>query len=197
VSRPGGARRLRVFAAIAALSFVLHGGNHVRRGEAHDLLWMCNVAPAILAVGCAMASPGLVAVAALWLAFGTPMWLLDVVTGSGLILTTFLPHVVCTTVALLAARHLGMPRRSWLYATSAMLVLAAVTRIATPPPANVNLVFAVWKGWERYFPRYELYFALVVSGAAATFFVVERALARWVASGARDAGAGAVRAEAR
>jgi hypothetical protein len=125
------------------------------------------------------------------------MWLLDVVTGSGLILTTFLPHVVCTTVALLAARRLGMPRRSWLYATAAMLALAAVTRIATPPPANVNLVFAVWKGWEAYFPRYELYFALVVSGAAATFFVVERALARWVASGARDTGAGAVRAEAR
>src|SRR6185436_16089995 len=44
-------QRLWAYAALAALAAVVHDGGHVLRGTAHDVLWMCNVAPVLLAVG--------------------------------------------------------------------------------------------------------------------------------------------------
>ncbi|KYF72427.1 hypothetical protein [Sorangium cellulosum] len=172
--------RLRVMGGLAAMAFVVHGGNHVRRGSPYDLLWMCNVAPILLAAGCFFAKPDLAAIAALWLAFGTPMWLLDIATGSGIILTSFLPHVLCPVVAVLAVREMGLARRAWLKATAALLALVGLTRALTPPGPNVNLSHRVWAGWEAAFPRYDRYFALVAAAAALTFFVLDRALAAWL-----------------
>ncbi len=172
--------RLRVLGGLAAVALLVHGGNHVRRGSPYDVLWLCNVAPLLLAAGCLLARPALAAIAALWLAFGTPLWVLDVATGSGVILTSFLPHVLCPVVAALAVREMGLPRRAWLKATGAMLALYALTRALTPPAQNVNLAHRVWSGWEATFPRYDQYFALVVGAAALTFFAAERALAAWI-----------------
>ncbi|WP_437603828.1 hypothetical protein [Sorangium sp. So ce590] len=182
--------RLRVLGGLAAMAFLVHGGNHVRRGSPHDVLWMCNVAPLLLAAGCFLAKPDLAAIAALWLAFGTPMWLLDIATGSGLILTTFLPHVLCPVVAVLAVREMGLARRAWLKATGALLALGGLTRVLTPPEANVNLSHRVWAGWEAMFPRYDRYFVLVAAAAALTFFVLDRALAAWLGPPRRGAADG-------
>lgn len=181
--------RLRVLGGLAAMALIVHGGNHVRRGSPHDLLWMCNVAPLLLAAGCFFAKPDFAAIAVLWLAFGTPIWLLDIATGSGIILTTFLPHVLCPVVAVLAVREMGLPRRAWLKATGALLALVGLTRALTPPEANVNLSHRVWAGWEAVFPRYDTYFALVAAAAALTFFVLDRALAAWLGPRRRGAGA--------
>ncbi|WP_437971955.1 hypothetical protein WMF04_22890 [Sorangium sp. So ce260] len=185
--------RLRVLGGLAAMALIVHGGNHVRRGSPHDLLWMCNVAPLLLAAGCFLAKPDLAAIAVLWLAFGTPIWLLDIATGSGIILTTFLPHVLCPVVAVLAVREMGLPRRAWLKATGALLALVGLTRALTPPEANVNLSHRVWAGWEARFPRYDTYFALVAAAAALTFFVLDRALAAWLGPGRRGAADGVTR----
>ncbi len=182
--------RLRVLGGLAAVAFLVHGGNHVRRGSPHDVLWMCNVAPLLLAAGCFFVKPDLAAIAALWLAFGTPMWLLDIATGSGLILTTFLPHVLCPVVAVLAVREMGLARRAWLKATGALLALGGLTRVLTPPEANVNLSHRVWAGWEAMFPRYDRYFVLVAAAAALTFFVLDRALAAWLGPPRRRAADG-------
>ncbi|WP_437942417.1 hypothetical protein [Sorangium sp. So ce341] len=185
--------RLRVMGGLAAVALVVHGGNHVRRGSPHDLLWMCNVAPLLLAAGCFFARPDLAAIAALWLAFGTPIWLLDIATGSGLILTTFLPHVLCPILAVLAVRELGLPRRAWLKATAALLALVGLTRALTPPETNVNLSHRVWAGWEALFPRYDLFFALVAAAAALTFLALDRALAAWLGPQRRGAAGNATR----
>lgn len=170
--------RLGACTALAGLAFVAHGGNHLRRGEVHDLLWLCNVAPLVLAIGCALRRPTPVLVALQWLTFGTPMWLLDLLTGGELIWTGLLPHVLCPAVGFVALRELGMPRLGWPFASAGMLVVFALTRLLTPAEPNVNIAFRVWTGWETSFPRYDVYFALIVGGAALTFFVLERSLAR-------------------
>ncbi len=169
-------RRLVVYAVLAALSVLVHGGNHVLRGTAHDLLWICNVAPVLLAIGCAIRDATLVAISTLWLAYGTPMWLLDLATGAGMIPTSVLPHVLCPIVGVLAVRELGVPARAWLRATGALVALMLVARVATPPAPNVNLVHAVWKGWEDWFPRHDVYLLVGLATSALTFFAVERAL---------------------
>jgi len=170
--------RLGNCAALAGFAFVAHGGNHLRRGEPWDLFWLCNVAPLVLAIGCAIRRPLPVLIALQWLAFGTPMWLLDLATGGGVIWTSFLPHLLCPVVAVVAVRELGIPGVGWPFASAGMLALFALTRLVTPAAPNVNLAFRVWDGWQARFPRYDVYFALVMAGAALTFFVVERALAR-------------------
>ena len=48
-----------------------------------------------------------------------------------------------------------------------------VTRFTTPPALNINLAHAVWAGWEDTFPRYDVYFVVVVGGFALTFIGVE------------------------
>jgi hypothetical protein len=179
-ARPPRRRLLHGLALVGWLTLLVHGGGHVLRGTAHDLFWVCNVAPVLLAIGCHLAAATPVAIAALWLSFGTPMWILDLATGANAIPTSFLPHLVCPGAACLAVRELGLPSRAWLRATAALLVLAGLTRLATPPEANVNLAFSVWKGWEALFPRFDVYFAVVVGGSALTFFAVERALGRFV-----------------
>ncbi len=169
-------RRLWVYAALAAFAAIVHDGGHVLNDTAHDVLWMCNVAPVLLAVGSSIKNATLVAVATLWLGYGTPMWLLDLATGSPLIPTSVLPHVLCPVLGVLAARELGVPKRAWLRATAALAVLMLFTRVLTPPEPNVNLVYSVWKGWERYFPRHDLYLAFGLVTSAFTFFIVERLL---------------------
>jgi hypothetical protein len=169
-------RTLRICAVLAATAFVIHGGGHVLRGTAHDLLWICNVAPVLLAAGALFENATAVAIATLWLGYGTPMWLLDLATGANMIVTSPLPHVLCPIVGVVAARKLGVPRLAWLRATAALVLVLVAARLLTPPEPNVNLVHAVWKGWETYFPRHDAYVLFGLVSSAFTFFVVERLL---------------------
>ena len=145
-------RALALLGAVAFVSYLVHNGNHVLRGEPYDLMWFCNVSPLLLAIGCVWRKPLAVSVSLLWLLYGTPMWFLDLMTGAGMILTSFLPHVVCVAVGVLAVRRLGFPKHSWLWASGGSVLLLALTRLVTPAEYNVNLVFSVWAGWEQYFP---------------------------------------------
>ncbi len=164
---------LPLLAGLALMSFVVHGGNHVLRGEPHDLMWFCNLSPLLLAMGCALRRPLAVTIPLLWLMYGTPMWLLDLFTGANVIWTSFLPHFLCIAVGLLAARKLTWPKRSWLWASLGSLLVLGLTRLITPAEHNVNLVFSVWQGWEQYFPQHSVYLAALVGLSALEFLLVE------------------------
>ncbi len=168
--------RLYVLGALALASFLVHNTNHVLRGETYDLLWVCNVAPLLLAIGCVLRRPGPTAIATLWLFYGTPVWLVDLATGAGIILTSVLPHLLCPVVGVVALRELGLPRHAWLRASAALVVLMIATRLVTPPTANVNLVHGIWRGWEPVFKTHALYLAFGLSTSALTYFIGERLL---------------------
>jgi hypothetical protein len=159
---------------LSFVAFALHAALHVWRSEAHDLLWACNVAPLVLSAGCVLRRARLAAIALLWLVIGTPLWAIDLATGADLVATSPLVHVGVPVVAFVALRRLGFPRGSWYRALFAFLALALLTRLVTSPAHNVNLVFAVWAGWETYFPRHEVYFTFLLAVGALGFFVTER-----------------------
>ena len=179
-----GATYVRALGGVALACFVAHAAWHVARGEAHDLLWTCNCACLVVAVGALAAARTVVAVGLLWLSFGVPMWILDLTRGGSLVPTSVLTHVGGLLVAVLVLRRLGWPepgpwwRGVWWKAVLALLALVAVSRVATPPAANVHLAFAVYHGWERTFPSYGSYLALAFAGVALTFLLVEKAAAR-------------------
>src|SRR6185437_16503982 len=93
-----GARRRPVTAhaklgALAVLLYLPHAAWHVVHGTAWDLLWACNVAMPLLAFGCFLAHARMCVCAFLFLLYGTPMWLLDLVAGGGMVLTSPLLHL--------------------------------------------------------------------------------------------------------
>jgi hypothetical protein len=175
--------RLRVVAALAAASFVAHGVSHVLRGNAVELMWMCNIAPLILVIGCLAESAGWVTVAVEWLSFGTPIWLIDVLNGGELIPTSLGPHVVCPIAGIVALREVGVRKKSWIVATALGLLLVGLTRLVTPPHYNINVAFYVWKAWEHRFSSYPPYFAFMLACMAATFLVFELILLRFIGGG--------------
>ncbi len=164
---------------VAALCcWALHGGNHVLRGTPHDLLWACNVAVPLLAIGCLLGARVLCAIAVLWLSFGTPIWLLDLATGAGLIPTSVFVHLVAPIIGVVALRKLGWPPRAWLAATAASAVLLLVTRLSSSPRANVNLAFRVHDGWERYFSSHLAFVGLLLVASALVFYAIDVAVLR-------------------
>lgn len=169
---------LPVHGAAALACWGIHAGNHVLRGTAHDLLWACNVAVPLLAIGCFLGRRVMCAIAVLWLSFGTPIWLLDLTTGAGLIPTSLFVHVVAPIIGVAALRELGWPRRAWLAATIASALLLLVTRLAGSPRANVNLAFRVHDGWERHFASHPLFVGLLLGASALVFFAVDLLAAR-------------------
>lgn len=165
---------MRRLGAIALVFWAIHAGNHVFfRNTAHDLLWVCNVAPVVLAIGCFRESARLCAIATAWLSYGMPIWLLDLATGAGMIRTSVFTHFGCLAIGFIVARRLGWPRHTWLFATLASLGPLLLARLFTPPGPNVMLAFRIHDGWERYFSTHEAYLAVMIGGSAVVFFVVE------------------------
>lgn len=167
-------------------AILIHAVNHVRLGTPYDLMWECNIATALLAIGCLSEKPRLVAIPTMWLCFGTPLWALDIFTGGVFMATSLLTHFGALLLGLYATRKLGMPRHTWPLATLGLIGVMLVSRFTTPPELNLNLAHAVWSGWEDTFPRYDVYFVVVVSGFALTFFVVERLFSpHWIPDSVR------------
>ncbi len=158
--------------------WMIHGGNHLLRGTGHDLLWACNVAVPLLALGCFSGARLMCAIAVLWLSFGTPIWALDLATGAGLIPTSVFVHLVAPIVGVAAVRRLGWPPRAWVAATMASALLLVVTRFTSSPRANVNLAFRVHDGWEKYFASHAVFVGLLLCGSAVLFFAIDTVVAR-------------------
>lgn len=159
---------------LALVFWAIHAANHVFfRHSAYDLLWTCNVATPLLALGAFMAHARLCAIALCWLAYGTPIWLLDLATGAGMIPTSVFTHFGGLALAILAVRKLGFPRWSWAWAVLASLVLVVFARILTSADHNVMLAHRVHDGWEKYFSSHPAYLVTMIGGSAVVFFVVE------------------------
>jgi hypothetical protein len=115
----------------------------------------------------------------LWLAVGTPLWLLDLAAGAALAPTSALTHLGGYGVGLAAVARTGMPRHAWWQAVAGLAALQEACRWWTPPAANVNAAFAVYERFEGWFPSYAAYLTALGAAAAAVFWALETVLRRW------------------
>ena len=172
-------RALEIGAGVALLAaYALHVTVLAGRGAPTDALWMCHVASLLVALGLLVLRPELIAVGFLWQALGTPLWLLDLSQGGELLATSLGTHLGGLAAGLFGVRRLGVPRGTWWRALFGLAGLLLLSRLVTPPAANVNLAFAVWPGWERLFPSHGAYLALLGAVAAATFVSLDATLHR-------------------
>jgi hypothetical protein len=163
----------RALAVAACACYAAHAAVHLARGEPYDLLWGCHLAVILVGAGLATANATLNAVGLLWACFGMPIWLLYTFTGGEFMPTALLTHAGGVVIGIAGVRLLGMPEGVWWKALAAYVALWVVTRVATPPNANINLAFSVYPGWESRFPSYAMYFATILAGGALTFAIGE------------------------
>jgi hypothetical protein len=179
-------------AAAAVLCYAGHaGGYYVRVGQPAGALWACHIGTLLIALGAALRAPRLNAVGVSWLALGTPVWLLDLSTGAGLIPTSLLTHVGGTALGCVGVARMGFPRGTWWRALAGIVALQQVTRLVAPPSGNVNVAFIIHPGWEAHFSsygRYWLAMTLLTGVVFAAAEVVFRLLARATGRGGATAG---------
>lgn len=166
-------RRPRI-GVVALLLYAPHALWQIAHHSAWDLLWVCDVALPMLAFGAFTGRPRAAVTAFLFLLYGTPMWLLDLLAGGAMVPTSPLIHVGGLAVAYVATRSLGWPPRSWMVGSAAAAIVLGLSRLLSPRAANVNMAFRVYEGWERYFSNHTLYLAGIWLSATALFWAVER-----------------------
>ncbi len=130
-------------ALLAAL--VLHAAT---KGQERlpELLWLCHVASALMAVGLLASVRWLVALGFLiHVGMGMPAFLVDVVFGQERPSpTSWLVHLLPLVAGVVALRHTGLPPRTWVAAWGTVLAMLVVSILLTPPALNINLVHEAW-----------------------------------------------------
>lgn len=164
------------FAAVAL--YLPHLVWHVVHHSAWDLLWACNVAIVLVALGAFAQNARACVVGFLFLVYGTPFWLLDVIAGGTMVITSPLVHGGGLIVGCLAIRALGWPKGAWLIAWIASAIVVAASYLLSPEEANVNFAFSVYEGWEKHFGSHRLYLASFELGAGVVFYLVEHLATR-------------------
>lgn len=164
----------RATGILILFGYGIHASVHIARGTPYDVIWGCHIAALMIGIGLITGNATLNAIGLLWACFGMPIWIYDLATGGEFLPTSPLTHVGGLAAGIYGVRRMGMPRGSAWKATGAFFLLWIVSRLTTPPPANVNLAFSVHPGWERQFPSYPLYFASLAVGFGGMAFLVER-----------------------
>ena len=166
--------------ALAVAFFLIHAAALAHAGEHYHIIWSCHLGCLIVGIGLLVRLPWLYAIGFFWLTMGVPLWLLNVLTSHEFMLTSTLSHIGGIIIAVYGLGFIKIPRFAWAAATGGLVVLGILTRLVTPPEANVNLAFAVWSGWEDQFPSYFWYVVMLLSVAAVSFGSLEFFIRQWM-----------------
>jgi hypothetical protein len=145
-------RRRPLWAAALVAALVAHA-LLTKRGAMTEMLWLCHVATATIALGLALARPLLVATGFVFhVGLGIELWLLDIAATGVTTPTSVVVHLLPLGAAIAVFRRVPLPRRAWLAAWTMCLVMLPISLLATDPALNVNLVWAPWKPLESMHP---------------------------------------------
>ena len=163
----------------ALVCYAIHAAFHVINGRPEEVLWMCHLGAALVGIGLFFSSAVTNGIGTLFLCVGTPLWLMYLSGGGEFYPTSCFPHLGGLVIGLYGVRRLGLRSGTWWKAVTALITLILVCRLVTPPAANVNVAFAIYPGWERFFPSHPIYLATMMAQAAVYFFICEYSLRRW------------------
>jgi hypothetical protein len=160
-------------AGLPLIFFAAQATWDIAYGHSEDILWCCNIANVLLALGLAIRKPTINAIALCWLCLGLPLWLYHLISGGQSNPITPFTHIGGLVAALVGAKRFGMPKHVWWKALLALGPLLGLCRLVTPRRANVNLAFDVWKGWELHFPSYGVWLLALGVLSAGMFLAVQ------------------------
>lgn len=124
------------------------------------MLWMCNLATAVLGIGMIVGFSPLIRLAVIWLIPGLALWFWFVVMEGGWLWTSFFSHVGGLLIGLFAMREVRGGRWTWLYASIWYLVVQQLCRMITDPELNVNVAHRPFEDFAEMFGSYREYWIL-------------------------------------
>lgn len=142
------------FGIAALVCYAIHAGFLILNGRPGEALWMCHIGAAFVGIGLLTSSTTTNGIGTLFLCVGTPLWVMYLAGGGEFYPTSCFPHIGGLAIGIYGVRRLGLPRGTWWKAAVALVVLILLCRLVTPPSANVNVAFAIYPGWEKYFPSH-------------------------------------------
>jgi hypothetical protein len=191
IDRQKASIHFRLLGILPLLFFLFQGIHYWRIRELGNMLWMCNIGNLMLAFGLFLNNAQLIRVAVLWMIPGLVVWFIYVVLAWGIFLTSTLAHLGGMIVGLIALRHVGMDRKSWLYAVLWYFVLQVVSRLLTAASLNVNVSHMVDPGWQRTFNSYWKFWIVLTLAVGVVLWLLGLTLSKFFP--ARTTGALGVR----
>lgn len=114
-------------------------------GVLAEMLWVCHVTSALLALGLILELQRLSAVGFLFhLAVALPAYALDLASGGDTTWVSFLLHLLSPAFGWMAWRGARLPAATPWLALACYVVLAVICRAFTPAQMNINLAFGPW-----------------------------------------------------
>jgi hypothetical protein len=138
----------------------------------------------MLAAGLFMGNPFLIRIAVFWQLLGLPPWMIaNTVEQSWLkpeTLVSAFSHVGGAIVALMAIRHVGAKRWSWIPSLIYFVILQQITRLLTDPGpyTNVNVAHFAYGPMKDWFVSYWTYLAANTLAVALLLIILELILLR-------------------
>jgi hypothetical protein len=170
---------MKKWGSAALACYAIHAGFHLINGRPEEVLWMCHLGAALVGIGLLCSSAVTNGIGTLFLCVGTPLWLMYLAGGGEFYPTSCFPHLGGLAIGLYGVRRLGLRQGTWWKAVTALITLILVCRLVTPAAANVNVAFAIYPGWEKFFPSHPIYLAVMMAQSTVYFFICEYALRRW------------------
>lgn len=143
--------RFRLIGLLPLSFFLAQTIHYWRFGGLSHLAWMCNVGNLLMAIGIFLEHRELVRASAIWTIPGLGIWFWYVWLSGSTSVSSTLAHVGGIIVAMYVLPRVRMDRIAWLYAFVWYLFMQLVSRVATAPVHNVNVVFRIQDGWENAF----------------------------------------------
>lgn len=154
--------------------------HHYLASAPANIFWMCNISNLTLALGLFFHQQKIVAISTLWLLFGIPLWVIDLIEFHQTPLSTFLAHIGGVTIALYTYRHSVKIDRVWYWALIWFLLVQAFCRIFTGSNLNINLAHQI-RG-TSYFGHYWQFWISMILVIATMLFLLETVL-QWIFKG--------------
>jgi len=137
LKRAGGVILLALLALLTAQKW--------QAGMAAEMLWVCHVTSAMLAIGLLSDTKILIATGFLYhIAVAIPTYLLHLATGGDSSVVSFMLHTLTPALGWLACRRQQLPAAAPWLALATYLGLMVLCRFVTPESMNVNLAFHPW-----------------------------------------------------
>jgi hypothetical protein len=164
----------RALGLLPAAFFAAAAAHNLAAGTPQMLLWVCNLANVLLAVGLAAAWPLAIWIATLWLLLGVPLWGMDAIVSGELLAHSFFTHVAAAVVGVLALRRTPRPQRAlWWRAVLFGIGGQLAARLLSAPADNINVAFAPYHALAGVFPPFPAGWALNIAAFALLMAALE------------------------
>ena len=130
--------RTRLLGALALAGWSAHAEALLLREAPHSLLWCCNLGALLLGLGLVANRPTIAGVGLLWVALGTPIWLIALSLGREFLPTSLLTHLGALAAGL-AAERAALPTGAWKAAWTGLAGLHFLSHAVLGPEPSVNL----------------------------------------------------------